>query len=340
MRLFQGLTNHVSGQILRTQIQQQQMRVGSARNQINPAFLQCLAQNFGIFHHLRGISLKRRTQGLTETNRLGRNHMHQRPALRPGKNGGINLSGNLGIIGQNHSPARPSQRLMSRSRHHIGIFQRIRMHPAGHQPGKMRHIHHQICPDLIGNLTKALKINLSRISRPSGNNQLWLILARQPFHLFIINQPAVPTHTIGHRIKPLSRKRNLCPVGQMTAGIQRHSQNRIMRLQQRHIHSGIGLRTGMWLHIDKPGVKQFLRPLNGQIFHHVHKLAAAIITPPRITFGILIGQDRPLRLQHRRRNNIFRGNQFNLVLLALQLVFNCGKNLSIFILQIFSEIHH
>ena len=42
-------------------------------------------------------------------------------------------------------------------------------------------------------------------------------------------------------------------------------------------------------------------------------LATAIITPPRITFRIFIGQHRALRFKHGARDDIFRRNQLNLV---------------------------
>src|SRR5260221_14034560 len=46
--------------------------------------------------------------------------------------------------------------------------------------------------------------------------------------------------------------------------------------------------------------------------------ATAVITPARIAFGIFVGEHRALRLQHGARDNILRGNQFDLVLLAPQ----------------------
>ena len=47
-------------------------------------------------------------------------------------------------------------------------------------------------------------------------------------------------------------------------------------------------------------------------------LAAAIIALSGITFGIVIGQHRALRLQHGLRDNILRRDEFNLMLLATE----------------------
>ena len=126
---------------------------------------------------------------------------------------------------------------------------------------------------------------------------------------------------------------------QMPAGIKRQSHNQVIGLQQSHINRGIGLRTGVRLHVGKCRIKQLFGTLNRQIFHHIDKLAAAIIASMRITFRIFIGHNRPLRFQHRRRHNIFRSNQLDLILLAAFFQSNRLKNRLIFHLQIFCKFH-
>src|SRR3546814_5636526 len=47
--------------------------------------------------------------------------------------------------------------------------------------------------------------------------------------------------------------------------------------------------------------------------------AAAIITLAGIAFGIFVGEDRALGLQHRRGDDVLRRDQFKLVPLAIEL---------------------
>src|SRR3546814_5694195 len=47
--------------------------------------------------------------------------------------------------------------------------------------------------------------------------------------------------------------------------------------------------------------------------------AAAIITLAGIAFGIFVGEDRALGLQHRRGDDVLRPDQFKLVPLAIEL---------------------
>ena len=209
MRKFHRFGNLIAGQPLRAQVYQQQMRIGAAGNQIQTAFFQSFAHCFGIADHLRGIFLKLRRQVFGKTNRLGGNHMLQRTALRSRKNRRVDFLGNFLVIGQNHAAARAAQSLVRGRRNHVGIFQRIRMYAAGNQTGKMRHVHHQIRPDFVGNFAETLKINLPRISRTAGNNQFRLIFQSQPLNFVIINQPGVSANPVLNRIKPFAGKGNL-----------------------------------------------------------------------------------------------------------------------------------
>ena len=68
-----------------------------------------------------------------------------------------------------------------------------------------------------------------------------------------------------------------------------HSQYGVTRLEQRKIGGHVGLGAGVWLYIDILGPKQGLGTIDGQLFSDIDKLAAAVISFSRISFGILIG---------------------------------------------------
>jgi hypothetical protein len=59
-----------------------------------------------------------------------------------------------------------------------------------------------------------------------------------------------------------------------------------------------------------------LGPGDGQDLGLVHHLATAVIALARIALGVLVRQDRPLRLEHGAGNDVLRGDQLDLVLLA------------------------
>ena len=109
-------------------------------------------------------------------------------------------------------------------------------------------------------------------------------------------------------------------MGQVTAGREVEAHEGIARLQQREEHRLIGLCAGMRLDIGEAAVEQLLGALDRQRFGDVDILAAAIIAPARITLGIFVGHHRALGLEHGTRDDVLRGDQLDLMLLAGELL--------------------
>ncbi len=61
------------------------MGVGSARYDIEPGAGNFLGHHAAIINHRLGITPEFGPQGLAKRHRLGGDHMHQRPALKAGK---------------------------------------------------------------------------------------------------------------------------------------------------------------------------------------------------------------------------------------------------------------
>ena len=80
---------------------------------------------------------------------------------------------------------------------------------------------------------------------------------------------------------------------------ERHSQHGLTRLEQGKQDGAIRLRTRVRLHIDEAAPKELLCAIDRELFDNVHELATAIIALARITFGILVREDRALSLENR-----------------------------------------
>ena len=128
-------------------------------------------------------------------------------------------------------------------------------------------------------------------------------------------------------------------MGKMAAISQVHAHYCIPRSQQGKEHCHIRLSTGMRLHVGITGTKQLLGTVNGQLLHHIHMLAATIITLARITLGILVGQHAALGSHYCRADNILRSNQLQFVALAVQLRINGCCHLRIYGFQIIHQSH-
>ena len=78
---------------------------------------------------------------------------------------------------------------------------------------------------------------------------------------------------------------------------QAHPQHGVTWLHQRHIDSKICSGTGVWLDISIVGFKQRFRYFDRNILNDVNMLTPAIISLARVPLGVLIRQNRALRLQ-------------------------------------------
>jgi hypothetical protein len=73
----------------------------------------------------------------------------------------------------------------------------------------------------------------------------------------------------------------------------------------------------MRLHIGIRAAEQPPCPVDRQLLGDVDEFAAAIVAPPRITLGLLVGEHAALRREHRRTGEVFRRDHLDLPLLAL-----------------------
>src|SRR6266851_1272144 len=105
----------------------------------------------------------------------------------------------------------------------------------------------------------------------------------------------------------------------MAAVRERHPQDRVTGLERRGIDRLVRLRARMRLHIGPRRAEQLLRALDRDRLGHVDVLAAAVVAPPGIAFGILVRELAALRDQHRAADVVFRGDQLDVIFLPLVL---------------------
>src|SRR5438270_10992632 len=96
------------------------MIVGAAADQPEPVLFHALCQTFGITYDLFLVLPERRLQRFLETNRFGRDHMHEGAALNTGKGLRIDIFGVL-FLAQDQTTTRAAQSFMSRAGNKISM---------------------------------------------------------------------------------------------------------------------------------------------------------------------------------------------------------------------------
>ena len=192
------------------------------------------------------------------------------------------------------------------------------MHPARHQAGEMRHIHHELGADAVGDLAEAAEIDDARIGRAARDDHLRSVLLGQCTDLVHVYSVIVAAHAVRHHLEPLAGHVDRRAVGEMAAGGQIEAHEGVAGLHQRHEGRGVGLRAGVRLHVGEAAAEQLLDPLDRQRLGHVDVLAAAVVALARQTFGVLVGQHRALRLEHGAADDVLRRDQLDLVALPAE----------------------
>ena len=166
---------------------------------------------------------------------------------------------------------------------------------------------------------KAAKVDDARIGAAAGDDHLRLVLAGERRHLVHVDAVVLPAHLVGHHLEPLAGVVHRRAVGEVPAALQRQPHVGIAGLHQRHEGGLVGAGARVRLHVGEAAVEELLGALDRQRLHLVHVLAAAVVAVARIALGVLVGEHAAGRLEHRAGDDVLRGDQLDLVLLATEL---------------------
>jgi glycine hydroxymethyltransferase len=138
-------------------------------------------------------------------------------------------------------------------------------------------------------------------------------------------------------LEPLAREIRRRAVGEMAAGGEREAEDRIARLRQRQEYGLIGLAAGIRLDVGKIAIEQFFGALDGERLGLIDELATAIVAPARIAFGIFVGKHGARGLEHGAAHDVFRCDQFDFMLLAIQLAIDSRRQFGVAVVKIGGE---
>ena len=188
------------------------------------------------------------------------------------------------------------------------------MEPGSHQTSDVGHIHEEVGPHLMGDVGKGLEVDDAGVGGSASQDHLGLMLLGQIPDLVVVDI-ALLIDTIGHHVVVLAGEVDGRAVGQVATVGQIHAQHGVAVLAKSLIHSEVGVGAAVGLHIGVVGSEELAGPLAGDLLHHVHALAAAVVPLAGIALGIFIGEHRTRRGQHRLADEVLRGDELNVALL-------------------------
>ena len=144
-----------------------------------------------------------------------------------------------------------------------------------------------------------------------------------------VDELVLAPHRVVRGLEPFAGHVDRRAVGEMAAGGEIEAHEGIAGLQQRQKHRLVHLAAGVRLHVGELRAEQFLGAIDRERLGDVDPFAAAIIAIARIAFGVFVGHHRALRFQHRAADDVFRGDQLDLVPLPAEFAADRGRDFGI-----------
>ena len=285
----QRLGELLAGDVLVSQIDQNQVVVRSAGHELEAIFQQFFGQGLGVPDDLFCIGDEFGRIRLGQRHGHGGHRVHVRPTLQAREDGPVHGRGVLGPA-QQHTAARAAQRLVRGGRDDVRIRHGAVMDASDDQARDVGNIADVVGADVLGDLPENLEINLPRIRGCAGDDDFRPVLFGKLGEVVVVNPAGFGVDRVGDGFEEPARERDLASVGKMPAVDVRHSHDGIARLDQSRVCGQVRDRAGVRLNVRVVGLEQFLRALLGHFLDQVGHLLALVVSPPRVAFGVLVGQ--------------------------------------------------
>ncbi len=303
--------------------------LGATGDERATALLQLLGQCARIRQHLLRIRAKRRLCRELQRHRDACDRVHVRPALHPGEHRLIDLLRELRLA-ENHAAARPAQRFVSGRRDDIepGV-ERIRERTAGDQSADVRDVGHRQRADFIGDRTEAGIVELARIRRVAAQHDLRLHLLCRLEHAVVVDLAARRQRAIADEVEDPAHARHRRAVRQVAAMRKVHRENRVARLEARHVHGLVHRRAAQRLHVGVLGAEQSFGTLDRERFDAVRELLATVVAAPGVALGILVGEHAAVGRVDLRECVVLGRDQLDAIALSLLFALQGGIHVGI-----------
>ena len=295
------------------------MVIGAAGDQAHAGLGKLLGHHLGVGDHLVGVAGEVGLQGLAEADSLGGDDVHEGAALHVGEHGEVNLAAQF-LLGEDHAAAGAAQGFLGGGRNDLGMGEGRRVGAAGDEAGNVGHVHHEQRAHGIGDGAEAGEVQHPRVAAATGDDELGVVFFGQPLHLVVVDGLGIAVNAVGHEVVEVAGEVDAGAVGEVAAHVQLHTEHGVAGFQDGEVGGHVGLGAAVGLNVGVLGAEEFFGAVDGQGFHHIHELAAAVVAPAGVALGVLVVHQLRLGLQHGLAGVVFRCDQDDGIALAAVLV--------------------
>ena len=265
--------------------------------------------------------------------------MLERAALGAREYSGVNALCQNRVVGQDQAAARTAKRLVGGGGNNVSIRHRVLVLTASNQTGNVRHINHQVSTVAMCDLGHFLEVDGTWIRGCTCNDQLRAMLLDSLLKLSVVDE-SILVYAVGNKVVVLAGLVDRRAVAQVTALRQIHTHNGVAQIEQSEVNRKVGLCTGVRLNICILCTEQLTCAFDCDALYLVNKFTAAVVALAGKTLCVLIGQHAAHSSHNAGRNDIFAGDQLDILALTVQLLIHRTAQLGVDRLDHTDGIHH
>ena len=177
------------------QVDEQQVRVGSAREHVEPALLQRLGQRVRVRANGAWYSRNGSDAAILKHAAFAAMTWFSGPPCIPGKTA---RSTRLRVLlaAEDESRARPGERLVRRRGDEVAVLDGIRVQSRRDEPGEVGHVAEEERADLVRDLAEAPGLDRARIRRAAADDQLRPVLLREREDVVVVDEVRLPRDAV------------------------------------------------------------------------------------------------------------------------------------------------
>ena len=129
-------------------------------------------------------------------------------------------------------------------------------------------------------------------------------------------------------------------VGEVASLGEVHAEDGVAGLAEGEEDGEVGVRAAVGLDVRVLRAEELLGPLARDVLDDVDVRTAAVVAFSGVALGVLVGEDAARREEHGLRDDVFGGDELDVVLLAFELAVTGRGDLGIIEFQVFEEVGH
>ncbi|MET3801847.1 hypothetical protein ABID70_001802 [Clavibacter michiganensis] len=260
---------------------------------------------------------------------LGRDDVHERPALLAREHGRVELLGERGVAAEDDAGPGARQGLVHGGGDHVRVRDRRGVDARGDEAREVRHVDPELGADLVGDRAERGEVEVAGVRRPAGDDDLRAVLERLLAHDVHVDEEGVGIHAVGGRVVELPGEVELHAVREVAAVRELEAEDRVARLRDGGEDGSVRGGARVRLDVGELGAEEALGAVDGELLRDVDELAAAVVAAARVALRVLVGEHGSLRLQHRARHEVLAGDHLEGAALTPELLLEDGRDLRV-----------